>query len=253
MSIVTSGGALIRQALTTLQVFAPQDSIDDASMETGLYGLREVLDTWTLYPGTILTVDRHVFNLTVNKGGPDNPYTLGPGGDWDTTPMARPPSLDAANLLLNTAAPYPVEIPLSFQTDNAYEASQIKTFTNPLATTIYFNPTDPLATIVLWPIPSADVNQIVLYYDRLTATFASLSASYTCAPGYAKAFRLCLAQTLIPYFSVPLDRAAWVEREATIALTDVLASNFKMADLAVDPAWTPTPFGNYNIYTDEPQ
>jgi len=250
MSIATTGHALIRQAFGTLNVYAPTDQIPVEDLNTALDLLRELVDSWTLKPGTVLVVDRHVFALDSTHGSPTLPYTLGPGGIWDTGTAERPPDIDAANLVLNTAAPYPVEVPLSFQTDDAYAAGQVKTLTSPQPTTFYYNATSPLGTIVLWPVPTNTSNEIALYYDRLTVQFAGLEDAYICPPGYAKAFRLCLANALVPYFGVPADRAAWVDRASSEALDEVLASNFKPADVALDPAFTPSPHGTYNIYTD---
>jgi len=250
MAITTTAHDLIRQAFATLQVFSPGETIDNSSLQTGLYLLKEFVDSLTLVPGSVLTVDRHVFDLDATHGGPDAPYTLGPGGIWDTGTAARPPEIENANLVLNTSAPYPVEVPLSVQTDDAYAAGQIKALTNPQPTTFYYTPSDPLGTVILWPIPTTDTNQIALYYDRLTPQFTLLETAYVCAPGYAKMFRLCLARELTRYYSVPLDRTAEIKQDAATAMDQVAASNFKMADLAIDPAFTPDPHGTYDIYTD---
>lgn len=251
MSIATTGHVLVRQAFGTLQCFSPDDEISTTDLNTAFSLLKELVDSLTLKPGSVLTVDRHLFALDSTHGSPTLPYTLGPGGIWDTGTAERPPVIETANLVLNTSAPYPVEVPLSMQTDDAYAAGQAKTLTSPQSTTFYYNPTDPLGTVVLWPIPTTTSNQIALYYDRLTAQFTTLETAYVCAPGYMKMLRLNLSQALVPFYSVPLDRAAWVERAAIDALDEVLASNFKPADLSLDPAYTPNPHGTYVIQTDQ--
>lgn len=251
MSITLTGNQLIAQACYTLQLISPEQSVTSVESSVAQFLLQELIDSWNLEDLTILTTSRHVFNLVANQGGPDNPYTLGPGGDFDTLTAARPVEILQANLVLQTVTPS-VEIPLSIYTDDTWQSSAIKDLTNPQPTSLYFNPTSPLAQIILWPIPNTSQNTLALYYGDLTPAFtANLSAPYICPPGYAKAFRLNLALAMCPFFFINADRVAMIEKKAIEALDSVKASNLKIADLTVDPAYTSNVHSTYNLITDE--
>lgn len=251
MSLTRTARELITQSAVTMGVLQPGEVLDDANLTFANTLLAELVDNWNTQDLTVLTVDRNVYDLDGVSGGPSAPYTLGPGGDWDTGTAARPEYLANANLLLNGQTGVPIEIPLAIITDDQYAAQAIKTQTNPLPQWIYYNPAVPLGKVYLWNVPTNTANQIVLYTPTLTAQFGGLDTSYVCPPGYAKAFRLCLSQTLLTIFGVPGETAARINQQAEQALNDLKLSNVKMADLELDLGFTPNNHGNYVIQTDQ--
>jgi len=72
-------------------------------------------------------------------------------------------------------------------------------------------------------------------------------------PGYLTALRLCLADACTQFFSVPPAIAQTLPAQAWDALNWVKTANASamMADLAIDPAFTPSRHGTYVIQTDE--
>ncbi len=144
----------------------------------------------------------------------------------------------------------PVEIPLAILTDQMWQSISIKDLSNPLPTSLYYAPTDPLGEITLWPIPNTAVNDLVIYTDLLVAQFTSLSADYVCAPGYAKALRFNLAKVLVSDFAVPELVEQRVTRQADQSLSDIKYTNVQMSDLELDPGFTDDARGGYNIWTD---
>lgn len=252
MSVTLTQQQIIDQAVTTLGVYQPGETVDPSIVAYAQTMLTELIDSWATQALTVLTVDRAVWDITAGKGGPDDPYTLGPGGDWDTGTAARPEEICNANLLLNGQSGVPIEIPLAIITDDMYAQQAIKTQTNPLPQWLYYNPTIPLGRVYLWNVPTNATNQIVLYTPTLTPQFADLdTTAYVCPPGYAKAFRLCLASALITALSVSGEVAARVTRDAEQALIDLKLNNAKMADLELDMGYTPNPRGTYVIQTDQ--
>ncbi len=248
MSLTLSASEVCGRALRTMGIFQPGDSIPADDLNTAFDLLQEFVDGMNTQPLTVLVVERTVYDLVADQGTPANPYTIGPGGDFDTGTAARPMSLNGASLLLNSTAPYPTEIPLAILTDDMFQAIQQKGLLNSLAQTIYYNATVPLGTITLWNVPNTSENDLVLYTDLLTA----LNTAYVCPPGYAKVFRLNLAAALLPFYGgvVGPEQSAKIEHDAAEALKDIKLANVKMTDLAVDPAFAPDPRGTYSIYTD---
>ncbi len=249
MSLALTGRDLVTRALKTIGVLGTGESPSAADAADAFDLLNELVDAWAIQALTVLTVDRQVYALVSGQGGPDNPYTYGPGGDWDTGTAARPPLIQQANLLLNTSTPA-VRIPLPILTTAMFSATQVPALENPLPTTLYYNDTVPTGTVVLWPIPTAAVNEIELFVPLVMPGFATLDTLYVCPPGYAKAFRLGLADSCVTFFGVGGEIAAKIRQDATQALLDVKVSNVEMADLSLDPGFTPDLHGSYVIQTD---
>ena len=86
--------SLILGAFELIQVFQPGEVPDAVQMQGALTRLNRMMGTWALQPLTIPVIAREVFALTANVGT----YTIGPGGDFDTS---RPAKLTGAGLLLN--------------------------------------------------------------------------------------------------------------------------------------------------------
>lgn len=252
MSLSITARDLVTRTLQTIGAIGQGETPSAADINTGFQLLGELVDNWAIQALTVLTVNRQVYNLVAGQGGPDNPYTYGPGGDWDTgATVARPPSIQDANLLLATSGVSPIRIPLPILTTDMNAATPTPTLPNQLPVSLYYNATVPLGTAVLWPIPSTNVNQIELFVPLVTGAFPDLSTSVVCAPGYLKAFRLCLAESMIPLFAVPPAQAALIPSQAAEALAQLKISNVPMSDLSFDQMYTPPAHGTYVIQTDQ--
>ena len=252
MSLTVTKLGLITRAFNELGVYGATDtpSAPDTQLASDL--LDELVDGWNIESLTTGVNVRTVYPLVSGQGGPSTPYTIGPGGDFDTGTQARPDVIRQANLLLLQNVTQPTEIPIAILTDDMYEAVQIKDLTTQLGNFLYYNRTVPLGQIQIWPVPNTNINSLVLYTDLFVGAFVSLAASYVCTPGLAKVMRLGLAKALVNSFAVPAPIAARVDRDADDAMRAFKEANANsdMADLAIDLAYTPNPRGNYNIFTD---
>jgi len=239
-SVIT--GAL--RALGVADATAPPTAED---MQTGYDALQELVDNWSTQNLTSLLQERTVYSLVANQ----QTYTIGPlalAPDWSTGTAPRPLTIDGAGLILTVATPA-TEIPLALYDDQGYQALKIKELTSPLPTGLIYHPLNPLGEVILWPTPTDASNEIVLYTALLTAQFTSLSASYLCPPGYAKALRFNLAKVLVADFAVPDVVEARVTREADQSLSDLKRVNVQIVDVSLDPALVGSE-GGYNIWTD---
>lgn len=148
----------------------------------------------------------------------------------------------------------PVEIPRALLTDDAYQAIQIKTLPNSLFTGVYYNATaNPFATIVLWPVPTTNQNQLVLYLQDVFGGFADLTTTYDFpdTPGYQEALEYNLAIRLARPSGIPLERVPEIAQLAAQSLGLIKRQNYKLADMPLDPAITLTGArrSGYNINT----
>lgn len=231
-------------ALRLLQVLDVTETPDAATAEDGRRRLNLMMGSWGIQPGTIPFIRREVFDLVANQGGPSNPYTIGDGGDFDVD--QRPNQITGVGLLLGGSTP-PVEIPRAIMTTDAFEANQVKTLTNPLFTDLYYRPTYPLGTIILWPVPNTADNDIVLYWPQQLSEFADLSTDYDLPQGTAEAIEYNLAIRLAPanQVQVPPD----VRQLAVSSLAAVKRQNLPLVDLPQDPALTANNRFSYDIQT----
>lgn len=228
-------------AFFLIGAYGPGDELTPADMTFALRSANAMINRWTTLPLTWPVVDRESFTITANV----STYTIGPGGDLDTT---RPLYLTGAALLLNASSP-PVEIPTALLTDDAYEALQIKTLTNIQWTNVYYNPTysDELGTIFLWPTPTTATNSLILYRGHQFEGFTMLTASHDLPPGYQDAitYQLALRLAVVYGRTIPDD----LRQQAMSYLGDIKRANAKIADLRVDGAITANVRGGYNINT----
>ncbi len=245
-SPLLTGRTLVTDSMLLIGAIASGETPSGAELTDGLRRLNELIDNWSLQALTALVNERHVLTLTASTGT----YTLGPtstsGASWIVG--ARPDVLTNAGLLLNSSNPLPIEIARSILTDDEYANITIKDLSTTLFTSVYYNPTSPDGTVVLWPIPSVNTNDLVLYYDSILAQFADLTTQYRLPAGYAKALRYNLAVELAPEFGRQVDPV--VLMTASASLRQVKAANLKMAELSLDPALSGNRQGAYNVYSD---
>ncbi len=254
MSLTYTGRDFVIGAYREIGAIGPTEVPEAADFQWGFQLLNELLDSWQTQQLTTLVQEQHEYTLVSGQGSPDNPYTIGPGGDFDTGTAARPDLIRSANLSLEGSTPA-VQIPLAIITDDMEAAIQIKTLQTQLANYLYYRRTVPLGQIEIWPVPNTAVNTLVLFTDLLTPTFATAATTYVCPPAYARAIRKGVAKELCPSLGIPLERAQVIGMAADYALLEVKEANAnaKMADLSIDPALTASTngWGSYNILSDQ--
>ena len=213
MSTVT-GGQLILDAFSTLNVTQPNDTITTLDAATpgastdAPRRLNQLVGSWRQQALTIPAIGRSVFPLVAFIGGPNDagvsgrgPYTIGSGGSLNTTKPPNQQSIVAAGLLLNSSTP-PVEIQRNVATPSAYDAIKIKDLTSTLFTTLYYRPdySTGLGAIFLYPVPDNPLNSLVLYTKAGLVSFTDVTTSYEVPDAYEEALHYNLAARLAtPY------------------------------------------------------
>lgn len=244
----TTATTIITGAYEILGVIDPNTTLPPTLLTKGFRRLNMMMGSWARQPLTIPVIERDVFPTVTGKGGTANPYTVGIGGQLN---MQRPTKLEGAGLLLLASQPTPTEIPRAVYTDDAYEAIQIKDLSNGLFTGVYYNPTfQPFGTLSLWPVPDGSVpTSIVLYHLQALTQFVSPGAIYNLPEGADEAVEYNLAMRLADPSAVPAERLANIQSIARSSLSVFKRSNTKLVDMPIDPAFTQTRRGGYNIDT----
>lgn len=161
--------------------------------------------------------------------------------------QGTPVSPATGTITVTEQAANAVEIPRALYTDAMWQANQVKNLTSTLFTGAYYNPTQPWGTLALWPIPTTDENQLILYTNTQFASFASLTTEYTFVdmPGYEEALEYNLAVRLSTPFGRELPSA--IASLASTSLALIKRANVRLVDLEVDPALTVNRRAYYNI------
>lgn len=241
----TTALALVTDALLIDGILQPGDAVPAAYGAQGLSCLNQILGQWSLMPLTIPVTAREVFPLTAGRGGPSDPYTIGPGGDFDTS---RPASITSVGLLVtNVAQPY--EIMRTIYTTDAYASIVQKELTSSYFTGLYYVPTfaTGLGSIQVWPVPSADGTSVVLYRLVQLTEFSTLSTAVDLPPGAQPALTYELAKWLAVRFGAPWTES--LEQLCNRTLATYQRGNTAMTDLGIDPALSQQA-GVYNILSD---
>lgn len=244
MAAIT-GTTLCQDAFALLNVFLPGEAMPASDGAYALRALNDLLDEWSQRTLFIPVIARERFDLVANQGGPDDPYTIGPGGDFDTERPSNQNSITSANLILTATSPE-VRVPLGIYTDQAYDANKIPDMSNSQPTGLYYNPTyqDDLGSIFLWPVPNVATNDLELFLQKGVAQFADLTTTYYVPAGVPKALKYALADLLQTPYGKTLSPAA--QRIAVSSVGTVKRSNLKISDLANDAY--PFTYGRRTLY-----
>lgn len=246
--MAVSARTILSLAYKDIGVLAGGEPLTAEQGQEGLARLNNMVSSWQIQYGTVNAIERQVFDMMADIGGPDNPYSVGLGGDID---MPRPNILSGAGLLLNPGTDNPVEIPRAVITDDGYQSIQIKTLANTLFTCVYYNPTYPLGSLYLWPVPNTADNDLVLYYQSLFTGFADLNTEYDwpSLPGYAEALEYNVGKRLLisyPQAEPRMDVLAMADESLAI----IKRANNRLVDMGSDAALlTADRRRGYNINT----
>jgi hypothetical protein len=228
-----TGTELIQDAFALLNVFLPGEALPPADGAYGLRTLNDLLDELQLRQQFIPFISRNRFSLTAGKGGTTNPYTIGPGGDFNVARPSTQESIVSANLILTASVPN-VRVPLGIYTDDAYDANAIPDLQNSQPTGLYYSPTyvNDLGSVRLWPVPNIATNDLELFLQEAVAQFANLSTVYYVPDGWKMMLKYNVADHLQTPYGKQLSQAA--QRIAVRSMGTVKRANVNLSDLMND-------------------
>jgi len=187
---------LIKAALRAIGVIASGETPSASEMADGLEALQIMLRGWGAERIMVYTTTNEHFTLTANDGD----YTIGSGGDFNTT---RPTRISGAFVRGSG-----VDVPLKIIGEAEYRAIGTKD-AGGTPGQLYYNPAYPLGLIYLYPVPSS---ALVLYLDNLRPLTepTTLTDSISFPLEYDEAIKFNLAVRMAPEFgvSVPPEVAA---------------------------------------------
>jgi hypothetical protein len=165
-------------------------------------------------------------------------YTIGSGGDFDTT---RPIRIDEASFVRVDTTDYPLTIINAAQ----YASIPVKTTTSTFPNVVYYLAAYPLATLYFYPVPGSAATLFLSSWKQLAAV--TLSGTISLAPGYNRMLRYNLACELAPEFGVePSPRVVKIAAQSKKLLKQTNAPN----DVLSIPSGMVRGGRGGNIYSD---
>lgn len=234
--------SIITDAMVEIGAYAPGEIIAARHEQLGLLRFQNQLNSWQTDMLTLNLQDRDLFTLTTGV----STFTIGPGGDLDTT---RPVWVNGINYLNPGSSPAN-EVPMAPMGTDQYMALSQKTLTNALPQQYYYNgtftPTNPWAEVFIWPTVTQNV-QLAIYLPRGIDVPAKLTTQVGGPQGYAEAFMYQLALRLCTPMSRPIPDG--LPEMAAAAFARMKRPNVDPGLLAVDAALTPTWGSAFNVLT----
>jgi hypothetical protein len=217
---------VIVDALRELGVLAAGEVATSDDAIAGLAAMNRLIDQWAAEELQIYQTTRTTW--TIVSGTQD--YTLGTGG---TINVARPVFIDHINFV-DTAPTPDIEYQMSPLTDDAWSRVPIKSITAPLPTSYYYNPTYPLGTVSLWPVPTSATLLGVLYAPQAVAEFTAYTTAISLPPGYRRMIVKNLAVEMSPSYERPCSRE--LVMQAMESKAAVKRANKRLADMQLEAA-----------------
>jgi len=228
---------LVEAAMREIGVFAASETPPAQDATDALGRLNRFLDTLSAERLAIYTLTRTTWTIVASDGS----YTVGSGADVN---IARPVHVEDVRFQDTNTDP-DTEYPLRKLTEQAYAGITQKALTSTYPHARYYNPTYPLATLILWPAPTSDKLQGVIYHWAAVGQIAALTTSVSVPPGYEEMLVTNLALLLCPTYERQPNPV--LVRRAAETLAVVRRANLRPSDMHFDPAVLARGRGRYDI------
>jgi hypothetical protein len=196
---------IIHGALRLLQVKSPDVALTADEANDALDSLNLMIDSWANESLMLHHITSETFTLTAGL----NPHTIGTGGTFNTD---RPTDIQAMTVKVGN-----VDLPVTLLDYDDYAVIKLKTLQNLYPQYAYYEPTYPLGTLWLYPVPS-QASSITIYSEKPLTQFANLTSTFSLPPGYAKAMKFNLAVDIAPEYQTEPGQSVVGQAVVTKAL-----------------------------------
>jgi len=160
------------------------------------------------------------------------PYTTAITSETINLYYQRPLSIDSAFVRINTNSNgIPInngglDYPIAVLAVEEYEMIGLKTLNGPWPKALYYQPSETLGNIYVWPNPAQ--GEMHIFTDNLFQSYTSLYDPVILPQGYSMALRWCLAERLMPmYGKVNPTQIGMINAYAAQAKATVKRTNMK--------------------------
>lgn len=189
---------LLRRSFRMIGVLRSGFQPSPSDVTDALVSLNAMLDAWATDELNLFAVFIAQYDLTPSKQS----YTIGPAAaDFIA---ARPLRIDRANLIILSNPQQPLRKPLQILNSQGWATIKLQTVQSVIPIQLYYDPTYPLGTLSLWPMPTLAYQLELFTFQPLTGSFSSGGQTFDMPPGYLDAVAYNLAVRLSSEWQRPL-------------------------------------------------
>jgi len=202
------------------------------AISSGAIALGQTLSGAGITNGTTIVAFQSGAGGNINEVGT---YTLNNSQNVSSTTInsyyQRPLSINSAFVRINTNSNgQPItygglDYPVAILNVEDYEMIGLKTLAGPWPKALYYQPSETLGNIFVWPNPSQ--GEMHIFADTLFARYNSINDSIVLPQGFSMALRWCLAERLMPMYGkasqtqIAMITAFAAQGKATIKRTNM--------------------------------
>lgn len=204
--------------------------------------------TGMLLSGTGITVGTKIVSFITGAGGNVNEvgtYLLNISTNVASTTInayyQRPLSINSAFVRVNTNSNgVPIlngglDYPVAIMNVEDYEMIGLKTLNGPWPKALYYQPTELLGNIFVWPNPSQ--GEMHIFADTIFSQYTSLNDSILLPQGYESCLEWCLAERLMPqYGKASATQIGMVNAFAAQSKSTIKRTNMKPVQVSSYPS-----------------
>jgi hypothetical protein len=175
------------------------------SISSGAIAIGQTLSGTGISSGTTIVAFKTGAGGNVNEAGT---YTVNINQTVASTTInsyyQRPLSINSAFVRINTNSNgMPIlngglDYPVAILNVEDYEMIGLKTLSGPWPKALYYQPTETLGNIFVWPNPSQ--GEMHIFADTILTRYSTLYDTVVLPQGYSMALRWCLAERLMPMY-----------------------------------------------------
>jgi hypothetical protein len=203
------------------------------SISSGAIALGQTLSGTGISAGTTIVAFGSGAGGNVNEAGT---YTVSINQTVASTTInsyyQRPLAINSAFVRINTNSNgQPIlngglDYPVAILNVEDYEMIGLKTLSGPWPKALYYQPTETLGNIFVWPNPSQ--GEMHLFADTVFSRYSSLYDNIVLPQGYSMALRWCLAERMMPmYGKTNAQQIALINAYASHAKSTIKRTNMK--------------------------
>ena len=209
---------LLRRSFRMIGVLRRGFQPSTSDVADALVSLDAMLDGWATDELNLYATFIAQYDLTPSQQS----YTIGPATADFTAP--RPNRIDRANLIILSNPQQPLRKPLQILNSQGWAAIKLQTVQSVIPIQLYYDPTYPLGTLYLWPMPTLAYQLELFTFAPLTGAFTSGSETFDMPPGYLDAVTYNLAVRLSSEWQRPLRQDVVALASESLAMIQRLNS-----------------------------
>ena len=211
------------------------------SINSGAIALGQTLNATGITEGTTITGFLTGAGGNINEAGT---YTVNVSQNVASTTInayyQRPLAINSAFVRINTTSNgQPItngglDYPVAILSVEEYEMIGLKTLNGPWPKALYYQPTEILGNLFVWPNPSQ--GEMHIFCDTLFRRYASINDTIVLPQGYTMALRWCLAERLMPMYGKNIaTQIAMIQGFAAQAKATLKRTNMRPIQVARYP------------------